>query len=110
MSKLHAKTGRKCICCDEDTTKYVTLHKTRRQTHRLCDACADGYIRPLVKQTTSNIKKKINSKFFSKKNNKTIFLFYKINSNKKKNKEKKNIKHKKDKNSKHKKDKNSKHK
>lgn len=59
MSKLHAKTGSKCICCDEDTTKYVTLHKTRRQTHRLCNVCADGYIGPLVKQTTSNIKKKI---------------------------------------------------
>ena len=61
MSRIHTKTGSNCICCDEHTSKSVVLHKTRRQTHSLCNVCADGYLGPLLTQSINNIKKKIQS-------------------------------------------------
>lgn len=59
MSRHHVKTGKYCICCDESTSKGITLHKTRRQTHRLCSVCAEGYLGPRITQTLNNIKQKI---------------------------------------------------
>lgn len=59
IMQLHIKSGRHCICCDENTSRGVTIHKTRRQTHRLCHVCAEGYLKPLVTQTLNNIKKNI---------------------------------------------------
>lgn len=64
MSRIHTQTGSSCICCDEKTTKTVILHKTRRQTHSMCDTCADGYLAPLIARLISNIKKQVWSEAF----------------------------------------------
>jgi len=45
----------KCICCDELTQKWVTLHKTRRQNHILCIDCSNGYIKPLINKIKSKM-------------------------------------------------------
>ena len=61
MSKLHKKTGSKCIICDEllDKNNSINFHKTRRQTHSLCIDCGIGYLSPLLTQATNNIRKNL---------------------------------------------------
>ena len=58
---IHTITSNKCICCDEQIVDGVTLHRTRRQTHRLCDVCAIGYIGPLLDQSLCNIKQMLHT-------------------------------------------------
>ena len=48
-----------CICCSEETDKTILLHKTRRQTHQLCYDCAVGYLSPIIKTMTNNIRRHI---------------------------------------------------
>lgn len=59
--KIHTKTSKTCIVCDEkfENNKWVELHKTRRQTHRLCLDCAIGYLTPVFKTVKNNIRKNI---------------------------------------------------
>lgn len=62
MSKLHRKTGCKCLICDDEVLKrntYVLIHKTQRQTHKLCNDCFMGYIRPKLHIITENLRKNI---------------------------------------------------
>lgn len=60
MSKLHQKTGSVCIICDEPITEDgVMIHKTRRQSHRLCKVCAIGYLRPILEMACKNLRKNI---------------------------------------------------
>tara|TARA_B100000902_G_C27203153_1_gene860169 strand:+ start:412 stop:1176 length:765 start_codon:yes stop_codon:yes gene_type:complete len=47
-----------CICCSEEVTKSIILHKTRRQVHQLCYDCAEGYLSPIIKKMTHNIRRK----------------------------------------------------
>lgn len=63
MSKIHTKTGSICpCCCDDINGDGVILHKTRRQTHILCNDCVNGYLTPLVKQATENLRQNIRHK------------------------------------------------
>lgn len=63
MSKIHTKTGNICpICCDTIEGNGIILHKTRRQTHKLCIECGINYITPFVKQATDNLRKNIRHK------------------------------------------------
>ena len=57
--KLHFLTGCKCMICDEETKTGVIFHKTRRQTHKLCEECLIGYLRPILKKTCNNLRKNI---------------------------------------------------
>ena len=66
MVKYHKNTGNSCLICCSDVKKGITLHKTRRQTHKLCIDCACGYLSPIFKQKINNLKDKINeTDFFS---------------------------------------------
>lgn len=47
MSKIHKKTGIKCLICEEQCIGII-LHKTQRQTHKLCNDCFLGYISPKI--------------------------------------------------------------
>ena len=58
MSKLHKKTGSACMLCDS-TENIIIFHKTRRQTHGLCVDCGVGYLKPILAQTTNNVRKNI---------------------------------------------------
>jgi hypothetical protein len=61
--KIHKKTGETCpICMEKIIGEGVTLHKTKRQTHRLCLDCCTGYLRPLVVDLTSNMRQNIRHK------------------------------------------------
>ncbi len=63
MSKIHTKTGNICpVCCDEIEDEGIVLHKTRRQTHKLCVDCGTGYLTPLVAQATENLRQNIRHK------------------------------------------------
>lgn len=64
MSKIHKKTGSIClICCDEiQNNKCITIHKSRRQTHSLCNDCGTTYLSNFVKQTTNNLRNNIRDK------------------------------------------------
>jgi len=60
MSKIHTKSGSICpCCCDKIAGSGIILHKTRRQTHSLCVECGSGYLTPLVKQATENLRQNI---------------------------------------------------
>lgn len=59
MSKIHKKTGDFCIICDEYISDGVIFHKTRRQTHKVCIDCCDGYLKPELKKVNSNLRKDI---------------------------------------------------
>jgi hypothetical protein len=60
MSKIHEKCKKNCICCEIELGKdFVFLHKTRRQTHLLCNDCAKGYLNPKIQIITKNLKKNI---------------------------------------------------
>ena len=59
MSKLHTITGISCIICDEKENNMIELHKTRRQTHKICYDCTTGYFRPILEQITNNLRKNI---------------------------------------------------
>jgi hypothetical protein len=70
MSKIHQKTGSACIICDDPLRvdknnknvlklNYIVFHKTRRQTHAMCDECAVGYLKPLLRIACNNIRKNI---------------------------------------------------
>lgn len=57
---IHSKTGSICpCCCDNIEDDGIILHKTRRQTHRLCVECGTSYLTPLVKQSTENLRQNI---------------------------------------------------
>lgn len=63
MSKIHTKTGSICAVCDEVCSPTsVVLHKTRRQTHRLCQDCAVGYLSSKLQQITENLRKNIKTR------------------------------------------------
>jgi hypothetical protein len=57
--KLHFKTSNCCLICEEQTTNGFVLHKTRRQTHSMCNDCGVSYLTPLIKQATNNLRKNI---------------------------------------------------
>jgi len=52
--KMHNVTGKSCLICvneiDLNNNNYLTLHKTRRQTHRLCSVCTFHYIKPIFEK------------------------------------------------------------
>ncbi len=61
--KIHRKTGGACpICMMEIAGEGIVLHKTKRQTHRLCLDCCSGYLQPLVADLTSNLRQNIRHK------------------------------------------------
>lgn len=65
MTKIHTLTSKTCIVCDEcisiqdnecidynqceecETRGYI-IHKTRRQTHAMCEACYTSYLKPYI--------------------------------------------------------------
>lgn len=59
---IHNLTKNKCIICEENNN-LIVLHKSRRQTHSLCEMCVKGYLVPeLIKNTNKlrlNIKNNI---------------------------------------------------
>lgn len=60
MSKIHTKSGSMCpICCEQIENVGIFLHKTRRQTHRLCINCGVEYLKPLVDRVTRNLRNNI---------------------------------------------------
>jgi hypothetical protein len=60
MSKIHTKSGSMCSICDQAVGEDgVTLHRTRRQTHKLCEVCVDGYLAPQISQVAQNLRKNI---------------------------------------------------
>ena len=63
--KIHKKTASRCLICEEPSTDGFILHKTRRQTHAMCEDCGISYFTPKVVQATENIRKNI-------RNNSTI--------------------------------------
>ena len=66
MSKIHNKTGSICpICCDQIENQSITLHKTRRQTHRLCITCGIEYLTPLIKKATINLRNNMREKCYT---------------------------------------------
>jgi hypothetical protein len=63
MSHIHSKTGSICpVCCDSIEDEGIVLHKTRRQTHRLCINCGISYLTPLIAQATENLRQNIRHK------------------------------------------------
>lgn len=63
MSKIHTKTGNTClICCDDVQNNCIIIHKTRRQTHSLCNECGTTYLSNLIDQTINNLRKNIRNK------------------------------------------------
>jgi hypothetical protein len=60
MSKIHNKTGRVCLVCDDETDlTAICMHRTRRQTHNLCLECAIGYLTPILESITRNLRQNI---------------------------------------------------
>ena len=60
MSKIHKKTGSVCMICDEQVdSTCIIFHKTRRQTHVLCQECGIGYLKPIIKMAGKNIRMNI---------------------------------------------------
>ena len=59
MSKLHKKTGHACIICDDviENNNGFFLHKTRRQTHKLCNECGERYMESIFSKIINNCKK-----------------------------------------------------
>lgn len=57
--KIRTLTGSKCIICDENIKQGIILHKTRRQTHSLCEECMIHYITPILKQKCNNLRENI---------------------------------------------------
>ena len=58
--KIHRRTSGACPVCTEEITKDgILLHKTRRQTHRLCLDCGTAYLTPLLKTLTNNLRQSI---------------------------------------------------
>ena len=54
MASIHKKTGGICsICCEATKENMITLHKTRRQTHNLCNDCGTGFLNMHVKKSLS---------------------------------------------------------
>ncbi len=62
MAKLHGKTGFSCLICEEPVEYGIILHKTRRQTHILCKDCSVGYLGPILKTATENLRKNIRNR------------------------------------------------
>lgn len=63
MSRIHAKTGNYCpVCCEDLQDDGIVLHKTRRQTHKLCVECGTAYLTPLITQAIANLQKNIRHK------------------------------------------------
>lgn len=62
MSKIHTKTGKSCLICTDETIDGLILHKSRRQTHAMCGDCAKGYLNPIIKRLTDNLRKNIRHK------------------------------------------------
>lgn len=59
MSKIHKKTGSVCLICDKPYKKSILLHKTQRQTHRLCIDCGVDFLKPILKSASNKIRKNI---------------------------------------------------
>lgn len=60
MSKIHTKTSMICpICMNNIEGSGIILHKTRRQTHRLCTDCGETYINYKLDEITNNIRHNI---------------------------------------------------
>jgi hypothetical protein len=58
--KIHKKTGSSCIVCDEQIEEnHIVLHKTRRQSHKMCLTCGEGYLAPIFHLITENLRKNI---------------------------------------------------
>jgi|TARA_B110000259_G_C14013067_1_gene400286 hypothetical protein len=57
MSKHNNKNC--LICCEAIVGHYILLHKTRRQSHILCEDCSEGYLKPIFEQITKNLRNKI---------------------------------------------------
>lgn len=62
MAKIH-KSAKICpICCDDINDDGIILHKTRRQTHKLCVKCGILYLTPFVNQALKNLRQNIRNK------------------------------------------------
>lgn len=60
MSKIHTKSGSICpICCEKILNESISIHKTRRQTHRLCINCGIEYLKPFIENATRNLRNNI---------------------------------------------------
>ena len=60
MAKIHKRSGTTCSICIEDIEgEGIILHKTRRQTHKLCIDCGIQYLTPIIRQITNNIRQNI---------------------------------------------------
>lgn len=56
---IHTITKFHCLVCDSQVSSAtcVKLHKTRRQTHVLCQDCGIGYIKPIIDRYTELLRK-----------------------------------------------------
>lgn len=55
---IHNKTGSVCPCCyDEIKGEGILLHKTRRQTHRLCLECGSDYLNGIINNANSSLRR-----------------------------------------------------
>ena len=59
MSKLHKKTGAICMICGDTSNNLILLHKTRRQSHCLCEDCCVGYLKQILGLSICNLRKNI---------------------------------------------------
>lgn len=58
MKKIHRQSGEKCLVCETPLdSEFITLHKTRRQTHRMCLECFNNYINTLLPKIKTVIRK-----------------------------------------------------
>lgn len=57
--KLHSRTRDICLICEEPITLGITLHKTLRQTHSLCEECMKGYLNPKLESMTDLLRQGI---------------------------------------------------
>ena len=61
--KIHRQTAASCpVCMEGIVGEGIVLHKTKRQTHRLCLECGTSYLTPLVAALTRNIGQNIRHK------------------------------------------------
>ena len=60
-NKIHSLTKNNCLICCCETKQGLILHKTKRQTHKLCIDCVIGFFSPYLDKITSNIMNNINN-------------------------------------------------
>lgn len=63
IPKRHLASGTKCLICEDPPC--IVLHKTKRQTHSLCEDCMIGYITPKVNDLIEQIRSKPDGSFLT---------------------------------------------